>query len=160
MTIRRYRPSDQGAVIALFREFMWELVPPSLGGEFQAYIERAIGEELGRIEEYYFKRPDQGFWVAEAGAVIGMVGIERCEGDTAELRRMAVARAHRKKGIGRALLATAEAFCLKHGYRKLVLSTSELQQAAAQLYQSSGYQMVRESAAVSLTHYHYEKALA
>ena len=35
MTIRRYRPSDQGAVIALFREFMWELAPPSLGDEFQ-----------------------------------------------------------------------------------------------------------------------------
>lgn len=168
MTIRRYRPADQGAVIALFREFMWELAPPSLGGEFQAYIERAIGEELGRIEEYYFKRPDQGFWVAEAGPVIGMVGIERLDGDTAELRRMAVARAHRKKGIGRALLAAAEAFCVKHGYRKLALSTSELQQAAAQLYQSSGYRMVREEKAAApshksvgagLTRYHYEKSL-
>ena len=49
MTIRRYRPSDQGAVIALFREFMWELAPPNLGGEFQTYIERAIDEELGRM---------------------------------------------------------------------------------------------------------------
>lgn len=168
MTIRRYRPSDQGAVIALFREFMWELAPPSLGDEFQAYIERAIDEELGRIEEYYFRRPDQGFWVAEAGLVIGMVGVERIDGDTAELRRMAVARAQRKKGLGRALLASAEAFCIKHGYRKMVLSTSELQRAAAQLYQSSGYSMVREEKAAApshksvgagLTRYHYEKPL-
>ena len=50
MSIRRYRPYDQGAVIALFREFMWELTPPALGAEFQAYVERAIQEELGRIE--------------------------------------------------------------------------------------------------------------
>ena len=160
MTIRRYRPSDQGAVIALFREFMWELAPARLGGELQAYIERAIGEELGRIEEYYFKRPGQGFWVADAGALIGMVGVEHVDAETAELRRIAVARAHRKKGVGRALLASAEAFCLKHGYRKMVLSTSELQQAAAQLYQTSGYSMVGESARTGLTHYRYEKALA
>jgi putative acetyltransferase len=168
MKIRRYRPSDQGAVIALFREFMWELAPASLGGEFQAYIERAIGGELGRIEEYYFKRADQGFWVADAGPVIGMVGIERHDGDSAELRRMAVASAYRKKGIARALLETAEAFCREHGYRRMVLSTSELQQAASHLYQSSGYSMVREeraapsshkSVGAGLTRYHYEKAL-
>ena len=168
MRIRRYRPSDQGAVIALFRESMWELAPPHLGGEFQAYIERAIGEELGRIEEYYFKRDDQGFWVADAGLLIGMVGIERRDHDCAELRRMAVARAQRKKGIARALLATAEAFCIQQRYRKLVLSTSQLQQAASQLYQSSGYSMVREekaavpshkSVGAGLTRYHYEKAL-
>ena len=50
------------------------------------------------------------------------------------------------------VLATAEAFCVKHGYRKLVLSTSELQQAAAQLYQSSGYSMVREEKAAAPSH--------
>ena len=144
MIIRRYRPSDQGAVIALFREFMWELAPPSLGGEFQAYIERAIGEELGRIEEYYFKRPDQGFWVAETGAVIGMVGIERCDADTAELRRMAVARAQRKKGVGRALLATAEAFCVKHGYRKLVLWTQSNLLEARRIYQACGFRLKKK----------------
>ena len=98
--------------------------------------------------------------MADAGALIGMVGVEHVDAETAELRRIAVARAHRKKGVGRALLASAEAFCLKHGYRKMVLSTSELQQAAAQLYQTSGYSMVGESARTGLTHYRYEKALA
>jgi len=70
--------------------------------------------------------------------VIGMVGIERHSRDTAEVRRMAVARAHRRKSIGRVLLAT------------------------------SGYGLVREerdapashkSAGAGLTRYHYEKML-
>jgi putative acetyltransferase len=164
--IRRYLPSDQAAVIALFREFMWELTPPLLGAEFQDYIERAIREELGRIEEYYFSRDDQGFWVADR--VVGMVGVERQAQDCAELRRMAVAGSHRRKGIGRALLATAEAFSREHGYGKMVLSTSELQVAAMRLYESSGYRMVRKetaapashkSAGAGLARYHYEKAL-
>jgi putative acetyltransferase len=166
--IRRYRPFDHGAVIALFREFMWELTPPLLGAEFQAYVERAIREELGRIEEYYFAREGQGFWVADEDRVVGMVGVERQAEDCAELRRMAVEKAHRRKGIGRELLAAAEAFCRDCGYRRLVLSTSELQVAAARLYESSGYRRVREEQAAPASHksvgaalrYHYEKSLA
>lgn len=168
MIIRRYRPSDQGAVIALFREFMWELTPAALGAQFQSYIERAIVEELGRIEEYYFSREGQGFWVADSGGVVGMAGVEHHEQGAAELRRMAVGKAHRRKGIGRELLATAEAFCRDAGYRRMVLSTSELQAAAARLYESSGYRLVREERAARASHksvgaglarYHYEKVL-
>jgi GNAT superfamily N-acetyltransferase len=162
--VRAYRPADRAAVIDLFRAFMQELTPPSLEAEFRAYVERAIREELGRIGDYY----GEAFWVAEDDGVIGMVGIERHSQDTAELRRMAVARADRRKGIGRALLATAEAFCRQAGYRKVVLSTSELQSPARRLYESSGYGLVREerdapashkSAGAGLTRYHYEKML-
>jgi putative acetyltransferase len=164
LKVRPYRSSDQSAVIALFRAFMQELTPPALRTEFDAYVERAIGEELSRIEDYY----GEGFWVAETDGVIGMVGIERHAQDSAELRRMAVQSAHRRKGVGRALLATAEAFCRNAGYRKMVLSTSELQTAAMRLYEAAGYRLVREETAVRGSHktvgaglkrYHYEKPL-
>ena len=80
---------------------------------------------------------------------------------------MAVESAQRRKGLGRALLAHAEAFCRDAGYRTVVLSTSELQVAAMRLYASSGYRLVREEIAATTTHkavggltrYHYEKAL-
>jgi len=156
-------------VIGLFREFMWELAPPALAAPIQSYIERAIEEELGKVEEYYFGREGQAFWVAGEARVVGMVGIERQAQDAGELRRMAVEKAHRRKGIGRQLLATAEAFCRDCGYRQVVLSTSELQVAAMQLYESSGYRRIREesdapashkSVGAGLTRYHYEKPLA
>ena len=164
MIVRAYRPADRAAVIELFRAFMQELTPPALEAEFRAYVERAIREELSRIEHYY----GEAFWVAEQEVVIGMVGIERHTPETAELRRMAVARAARRKGVGRALLAAAEGFCRQAGYRKVVLSTSELQSPARRLYESSGYGLVREerdapashkSAGAGLTRYHYEKML-
>ena len=169
MRIQRYRPSDRAAVIELFRESMWELAPPRLGEQFQAYIETAIRAELGRVEEYYFSRAGQGFWVAGENRVVGMVGIERHTGDAGEVRRMAVEKSHRRRGIGRELLACAETFCRETGCRRIVLSTSELQVAARGLYEASGYGLVREEAAApashksvgaGLTRYHYEKALA
>jgi GNAT superfamily N-acetyltransferase len=169
--VRRYLPADRPGVIALFRDFMCELVPPHLAPEFRSYVERAIREELGRIEEYYLLRPDQGFWVAEAdsgSALAGMAGVERHDHECAELRRMAVAKPHRRTGIGRALLSTVESFCRHSGYRRIVLSTSELQLPAARLYESSGYRLLREEKALQashktvgagLTRYHYEKRL-
>jgi GNAT superfamily N-acetyltransferase len=169
VNIRRYRPADRASVIDLFRQSMWELAPPGLGAQFQSYVEHAIGEELGRIEEYYFGREGQGFWVAGDERVLGMVGVERHAGDAGELRRMAVDKSHRRAGIARELLAFAEAFCRETGYRRIVLGTSELQAAARRLYESSGYRLLREEAAApashksvgaGLTRFHYEKALA
>jgi ribosomal protein S18 acetylase RimI-like enzyme len=163
VNLRRYRSTDRDAVIDLFRDFMDELTPPSLRAEFDAYVETAIREELSRIAEYY---ASGAFWVAEDDRVVGMVGVEPHGKDAAELRRMAVDRQHRRKGIGRKLLAAAEAYCRASGYRKIVLSTSELQVAARRLYEASGYRLVREEVAVGqshktvgagLTRYHYEK---
>jgi GNAT superfamily N-acetyltransferase len=142
--IRPYGPADRAAVIALFRAFMQELTPPRLQRQFTAYVEKAISEELGRIDGYYLGREGQGFWVAEDEHVIGMAGIERRTSDT------------------------AEDFCRRHGYRRIVPSTSELQAPARRLYESSGYRLEREesdapashkSAGAGLTRYHYEKAL-
>jgi GNAT superfamily N-acetyltransferase len=167
--IRRYRAEDRAAVLLLFREFVAELTPEGRRAEFEAYVQAAIREELGRIEQYYLGDPGQGFWVAERGGVSGMVGVERHAADAAELRRMAVARAHRHRGVARALLRTAETFCRDAGYARIVLSTSELQQPAMRLYQSSGYRLARTEVAAQRTHktpgagltrYHYEKPLA
>jgi len=163
LRIRQYRPADRDAVIALFRAFMRELTPPHLEREFAAYVALAIRDELSRIEDYYLK-----FWVAAEDGLVGMVGVERHGDGSAELRRMAVHEAHRRRGLGRALLKTAEDFCRSAGYRTLILSTSELQSAARRLYESSGYRLVREEANPPATHkavgagvkrYHYEKVL-
>jgi GNAT superfamily N-acetyltransferase len=161
--VRRYRSADRDAVIDLFRDFMGELTPPALEAGFAAYVETAIREELSRIEEYYARG---AFWVAEQNRVVGMVGIEPHGEDAAELRRMAVDRQHRRQGIARELLAAAEAYCSASGYRKIILSTSELQLAARQLYETSGYRLVRQEVAADQSHktagaglmrYHYEK---
>lgn len=168
--IRPYRSPDRTDVIRLFREFMAELTPPGLRAEFESYVETAIREELGRIEQYYFSAEGQGFWVADQSGVVGMVGVERHSELSAELRRMAVFKTHRRRGIARELLQVAESFCRAFGYRTVVLSTSELQAPAMRLYESSGYRLLRTESAVRPSHktpgagltryrYQYEKLL-
>jgi GNAT superfamily N-acetyltransferase len=150
--IRTYIESDRDAVITLFRQFVSELTPPERQEHFAEYVERAIREELGRIDEFYLGRSGQGFWVADIGGVVGMVGVERQSEEAAELRRMAVETSHRRRGIGRTLLAHAEAFCRTQGYGVIRLDTSELQQAAMRLYEASGYRCLGEASPAVTTH--------
>jgi ribosomal protein S18 acetylase RimI-like enzyme len=126
-----------------------------------------VSDELCRIGDYYLGRERQGFWVADVGHVVGMIGVERQSDTVAELRRMVVERAYRRRGIARALLATAEQFCRKAGYASIVLSTSELQQPAMRLYESSGYRRTATAKPEETTHkmvgglmrHYYEKKL-
>ena len=144
MEIRPYKSADREAVIGLFRQFMEE-------HGFADYVERAIAEELGRIDAYY-AGPGQGFWVAEEQGIAGMVGVERESDSIAELRRMVVERSRRRRGIARMLLATAEGFCRRAGYSAIVLSTSELQAPAMRLWESSGYRLLRTEKSEATTH--------
>ena len=135
-------------MIGIFSAFVREVAPAHLQAEFETYIETAIREELGRIEDHY----GEAFWVAEeGGVVVGMAGIERHH-DAAELRRMAVAPTHRRRGLARQLLETAETFARRAGYAKIVLSTSELQAPAMRLYESSAYRLVRTEVADTPSH--------
>ena len=123
------------------------LAPPELRDQFEAYIERSLAEEIDRIDEYYHDR-NGAFWVAIDGShVVGMFGLEQIDRDAMELRRMYVDPGQRRRGIARTMLAFAEAECVRRGFKRLDLSTSELQGAALALYRSAGYRLLREEIA-------------
>jgi ribosomal protein S18 acetylase RimI-like enzyme len=50
----------------------------------------------------------------------------------------------RRRGVGREMLAFAEDVAREDSCVRMVLITSELQQAAISLYRNSGYRVVRE----------------
>lgn len=173
LDIRPYRPNDHDRVLEIFRDFNRTLARPGEEARFEAYIAHSIAEEMGRIPEFYQSREGAGFWVAvEDGVVVGNAGIEPAhpsEGPgVAELRRMYVDAAYRRRGIGNRLLDHIETFSIDAGYTRLVLSTSELQGAARATYDARGYVQVREEVAHEQSHktvgggvrrFHYEKAL-
>lgn len=139
INIRPYELSDAKAVRELFIQTNRDLAPPELQQAFEAYIERSLKEEIDRLPDYYAERLG-GFWVAyEQDCFVGNFGLEQIDIHTAELRRMYVTPSHRRHGIARLLLTHAEQICQSQGYRSLVLSTSELQQAALTLYRKAGY---------------------
>jgi putative acetyltransferase len=138
---------DAAAVRDLFVTVNRQLAPPGAEDAFEAYITRSLTEEMGRIAAYYREHLG-GFWVAlRDGAMVGMFGLERASPDAMELRRMYVDPSARRGGIARAMLDRAEAECRRFDARSLQLSTSELQQAALELYRRSGFRLVGEEVA-------------
>jgi ribosomal protein S18 acetylase RimI-like enzyme len=84
-------------------------------------------------------------------ALIGMFGLEPSGDDAVELRRMYVDPAVRRSGVARLMLGHAERIASEEGFAKIVLSTSELQNAALGLYRSAGYRLVRAENAAGAT---------
>lgn len=151
MLIRTYQARDATAVRALFIAVNRAMAPEAMCETFEAYIEQSLREEIDRIEPYYSER-NGSFWVAEEeGELVGMFGLEQAGAQAAELRRMYVAPAARRRGIARAMLAHAEETARRSGCRRLVLSTSELQPAALALYRASGFTLLREELAQDRT---------
>ena len=151
ITIRPFSQHDSAQVRALFIAVNRLLSPPDLRDAFEAYIERALVEEMDRIPVYYGER-DGGFWVAVRGdKVVGTFGLERASDDAMELRRMYVDPSARRQGIARQMLQFAEDECRRRNVSRLELSTAEIQQAALALYRNAGYRSVREEVVDALS---------
>jgi GNAT superfamily N-acetyltransferase len=142
--------------------------PPDLRDAFEAYIERALVEEIDRIPAYYSEHAGS-FWVAvKDDKMVGMFGLEGTLDEAMELRRMYVDPSARRQGIARQMLQSAEDECRRRGISRLVLSTSEIQVAALALYREAGYNLLREETAdvasnktigSGIRRYYFEKTL-
>jgi GNAT superfamily N-acetyltransferase len=167
--IRRYAEADHAAVRDLFIRVNRELALPELREAFEVYIERSLLEEIDRLADYYAGKQGAFFVAHDGDSLAGMFGLEGLGTPSAELRRMYVDAAHRKRGLARAMLHEAERICRDAGTVVLTLSTSELQQAALAFYRRSGYRLVREETAATQTNktvggdirrYYFEKSLS
>ena len=131
--------------------------PPHIRRAVERYAEQSLADDLADIWAHYMKPPGSHFWVAEAGGdIIGIVGIEPAESGSEEVRRMAVARQARRRGLAQRLLHTAEEWAKTHGYVAMGATTTHLQSPAQALYVSAGY---RECGAgtwgpLKLIHFH------
>ena len=79
-------------------------------------------------------------WLAFVGGeVVGSVALRQLDGDAYELKRMYLRSAHRGRGVGKRLLATALDWARANHARSVRLDTSERMVAARQLYESAGF---------------------
>jgi putative acetyltransferase len=165
--IRRYSEADRAAVRDLFIRINRELMRPDLREAFETYMAVSLHDEIDRIAEYYGERQGAFFVVYDGEKLAGVFGLERLGTEAAELRRMYVDGAYRRRGLARMMLSYAEQTCREAGTRLLTLSTSELQQAALAFYRASGYRLVSEETGAAqsnktvgnIRRYHFEKTL-
>jgi putative acetyltransferase len=99
--------------------------------------------DLYGMQQADLEQPRSGFWMAYvADQVAGCVAVRPFTETTAELKRMYVRSPFRNRGIGKQLLATAEAAAIAWGYTHLCLETGEAQPASLHLYTRAGFQAI------------------
>jgi GNAT superfamily N-acetyltransferase len=153
LVIRTYERRDQ--------EEVWQLHVEGLR-DTRAAVPNANpkwDEDLRNIEAVYLGEGSHFWVVEEKGVLIGMVAVRRKDGETAQLNRMRVAAARRRRGLGQRLLELCEDFCRRKGYRLIVLDTTDRQAAARRLYEKNGYALVGAMPIPPLTLFFYRKEL-
>jgi RimJ/RimL family protein N-acetyltransferase len=119
-----------------------------VGAEEEGWLITA-GEWRSRSDERRYlkairRHPDAAVFVAEDnGSIVGRLSVARdvhpASGHVADLGLM-VARDHRRRGVGRALMEAAEEWARRVGVRKLELHVFPHNTPAIALYEKLGYE--------------------
>lgn len=127
--------ADHPAVIELFREGLDE-------GHIRA---NDTGADIENLQDAYFNDDgESSFWVARYhGEVIGMIGVQQTNENTAEVRRLRVRDGYRRRGVGTKLMERALTFCHEHSYLKVVLDVRIERGPAISLFEKFGFVLAR-----------------
>jgi ribosomal protein S18 acetylase RimI-like enzyme len=125
MTIRSFRPADESALVDL-----WD----------QCGLIRPWNDPYKDIARKLAVRPDWLLVAVEEGAIVGavMVGYD---GHRGWINYLAVSPAYRKQGLGRALMANAEARLLGEGCPKVNLQVRAGNEGVVEFYRRLGYEV-------------------
>lgn len=131
--IRDWQPRDRQAAVNLIGSVLAEY---GLGWEPDA-----TDRDVVDVEGSYHATGGE-FWVVETGArVVGTAAyypIDRGN-NAVELRKMYLLPEARGQGLGRHLLAVAEAAISSNGFSEIWLETATVLKEACQLYEQNGY---------------------
>ena len=106
----------------------------------QAHVERGLKPAWGAARMHWHMRDaDSVVLTARSGAVLAGFAIMRYSDDVAHLNLLAVAPAHRRRGVGRKLLQWLEETALTAGTFVIGLELREGNDAAHAFYRALGY---------------------
>lgn len=138
IVLRGHRPGDIGLVTQRHgelyaREYGWD-------ERFEALVAGILSRYIAE-----FNPARERCWIAERdGEFLGCVFLMHKGADTAQLRMLLVEPAARGTGLGRALVDECVRFARQCGYKKMVLWTNSQLDVARHIYQSHGFELIRE----------------
>ena len=114
------------------------------------YITKSLKDDLSDISERYVKPNASNFWVATIdGNICGTIAAEPpaenspWKSSDIELRRMSVSDSFRRLGVATKLIRHLVHHYSAQGYQRIVLSTSNYQEAARHMYAKMGFKVVK-----------------
>lgn len=150
--IRRYTPEDRETVLHLHEAGLREM------GTF--IEEPGFDLDLRDIEGEYLE-DDGEFLVGVCGDQIAAMGaLKKTSSESAEIKRMRVAPAFRRRGFAQQILNTLHSRASELGYAKLHLDTGISQEVARKLYEANDYRKTRRGTVGPVECVFYEKHLA
>lgn len=99
-------------------------------------------ESVHALDLDRLRRPEITFWTVWSGAaLLGCGALKELSPDHGEIKSMRTARAHRRSGVARAMLAHIVAEARRRGYERLSLETGSMAAfaPARALYESFGF---------------------
>ena len=108
------------------------------------YDPRVEVPDLLRFEQHYEAPCGAFFVVREEHLVVGSVGVERLDGDTAELHRLYLDAPLRGRGTGRALVEATLDWCRAERITRLILWSDTRFEQAHRLYTRMGFRQAGE----------------
>jgi GNAT superfamily N-acetyltransferase len=118
-----------------------ELVAEFLADIAERYPEAAAGGASAPPLDLAELRAPHGTWLVayDGDEPIGCAGMRRVDDHTAEVRRVYLRPAARRRNVARSLMAELEDLARVRGYRRMRLDTADRQPEALRLYRTGGY---------------------
>jgi len=108
------------------------------------YVPEVEVPDLFRFDRHYAPPRGAFFVVREEDAVVGSVGVERLDDDSAELHRLYLDARLRGRGTGRALVEAALGWCREQRIPRMILWSDTRFDQAHRLYERMGFRRTGE----------------
>lgn len=168
MSLRRCGPGDEAALSAVgqasFLEAFAGILPV---GDILSHCAKQHAID---VYARWLAAPDTALWMAEASPGAAPVGyLVLCRPDLPladlssrdlEVKRVYLLHRFQKRGLGRALLSTAEEHARACGSRRLLLGVYSRNTDALDFYEGAGYRRVGERAFLVGAHTYHDYILA